>query len=419
MEFVGGSSAAHCYGIETLPSKSNFLIGNNPSAWHLNVTNFQKARCDEVYPGVDLLYYGSRGHLEYDIILHPHANPAAIDIQIGGTRNVHLDQGGDLLVEAGDDSIRLQRPVVYQESATGRRSIRSQYALDRNRQVRFRLGSYQHNRPLVIDPVISYSTVLGGHVALDPSGNIYLTGSTVGNLPVTPGVVQPGFQPGSCFVSHNNLAPCTDAFVAKLDPTGTQVIYATYLGGTNNDAGTAIAVDAAGNAYVTGTTVSRDFPTVNPLAVSSSGAQMAFIAKLDSRGATLIYSTLLGGVSNSIGEPPTSSAGIAADASGNAYITGSTSAADFPLMHPLQGALSGTALFASFDQGGTWTAARGLAGSSMNAIVADPQSPSTVYAGGSAAARRRSNPGWRDRAPATSVSDIPERPLASRRSTQA
>lgn len=388
MEFLGGSRAAHCYGIEALSSKSNFLIGSNPNAWHLNVTNFQKARCDQVYPGVDLLYYGNRGHLEYDMILHPHANPAAIHIRIEGVGDVYLDHPGDLVVQTGGGSIRFERPTVYQESAAGRRLVRSQYVLGRNHQVRFRLGPYQHDRPLVIDPVVTYSTVLGGHVALDPSGNIYLTGSTLGNLPVTPGVVQPSIQAGSCFLTPHATQPCTDAFVAKLDPTGTNVIYATYLGGSGDDAGAAIAVDASGCAYVTGSSSSLDFPVVNPLSVSKPrGLPMGFVARLDPNGATLVYSTLLGGTALATpdiggGFPYTSPTGIAVDGSGNAYVTGFTDVTDFPVMHPLQAALNGTTMFASFDNGATWTAARGLQGSSADAIVVDPNSSSIVYAGG-------------------------------------
>ena len=388
IQFVGGSRAAHCYGIETLSSKSNFLIGSDPNAWHLNVTNFQKARCDQVYPGVDLLYYGNRGHLEYDMILHPPANPAAIHIQIDGARNVHLDHVGDLLVQTGGDSIRFERPTVYQESASGRHLIQSQYVLGRNRQVRFRLGAYQHDRPLVIDPIVTYSTVLGGPVAFDRSGSIYLTGSTSGNLPVTPGVVQPSLHPGTCYLSSQQTRPCTDAFVAKLDPTGTNVIYATYLGGGADDRGSAIAVDASGYAYITGSSSSLDFPVVNPLSVSKPlGLPMGFVAKLDPNGTTLVYSTLLGGTALAAsgmggGFPFTTPTGIVVDASGDACVTGYTDVIDFPLMNPMQPALSGTTLFASFDQGATWTAARGLQGSSADAIVVDPNSSSIVYSGG-------------------------------------
>jgi len=193
-----------------------------------------------------------------------------------------------------------------------------------------------------------------------------------------------------CFLTPQATRPCSDAYVAKLDRTGTQVIYATYLGGSGDDRGMAVAADASGNAYVTGTTFSPDFPLANGLPLSNpNNVPMAFVAKLDAHGATLIYSTLLGGSTiatnggSGSGFPYTTPTGIVVDASSNAYITGSTDVMDFPLMHPFQAALSGTTMFASFDEGATWTAARGLAGSSVNVTVVDPNSSSTVYGGGS------------------------------------
>src|SRR5439155_15869791 len=268
-----------------------------------------------------------------DFTVAPGADPRAIRLGFEGADRLELTADGDLGLHVGNVGLRFAKPLVYQDVAGARREIPGGWVLEEAFTVGFRLAAYDRSKPLVIDPVVSLATYVGGTdtdqafaIALDTSGNVYLTGNTASaNFPTTVGAVQTTF---------GGPAGGTDAFVVKLDPTFATLVYSTYLGGTTgpvgttgggNDAGRGIAVDASGNAYVTGFTNSSDFPTTAGAFQTVFGGGTcsgvpcndAFVVKLDSAGA-LVYGTYLGGNKSDVG------LGIAVDSSGNSYVTGGT-----------------------------------------------------------------------------------------------
>ena len=315
----GRTGPAAPEGLEPLPSRSNYYVGRDPSAWRRGVPNFARVRYRHVWPGIDLVYYGNAGRLEYDFVIAPGADPNAILLAIHSDSPVRLTAAGDLQLSA---RITQHQPRIFQETAAGRKEVAGRYVLASGNRVRFRIGKYDPGLPLIVDPVISYATLVGGGgddraaaIAVDSAGSAYIAGSTdSSDLPA--GVA------GSKFAG----AP-PDIFVAKLTPDGTGLVYCTYLGGEAADEARAIAVDAAGNAYITGSTASKAFPATGGAfqAAYSGGHTDAFAAKL-SPGGALLYATYFGGGGDEEGR------GIAADADGNAYITGvTTSALVFPL----------------------------------------------------------------------------------------
>ena len=390
MKLVGANPAAEITGLEKLATKSNYFIGSDPTKWRMGVSSYAMVQYQGVYRGVDLVYYGNQGQLEYDFVVAPGADPRAITLAVetGNSKLktgqsaidnrppaiARIDAQGDLIIETGAGDVRLRKPVVYQlhpESRTpspgsfnrqspldnrqfldGRYVLRPAGAEKRNSksenrrseslsprlEVALEIASYDPRLPLVIDPALSYSTFLGGSdsdtgygVAVDPEGNVYVTGST--------GSVD--FPTASPYQA--SAAGDFDVFVAKLNAAGTALVYSTYLGGSGFDRGTAIAVDSAGNAYVTGMTASNNFPTSSAAFQKTFGdgtcgtvlCSDAFVTKLDPTGATLLYSTYLGGGDADFGQ------GIAIDAAGNAYVTGSTLSTNFPTAAPLQAAKAG------------------------------------------------------------------------------
>ncbi len=343
MKIGGANRIARIEGLESLPGKSSYFIGNDPAKWRTNVPTYAKVRYEGVYPGVDLVYYGNQGQLEYDFVIAPGTNPRTIRLFVVGAERLEASSRGDLVLNTGSGEVRLQKPVVYQESGNVRKEIAGRYVLRGKHQIGFEVATYDASKPLIIDPLLSYSTYLGGSsddegnaIAVDSSGNAYVTGSTGStNFPIK-NPLQSAFGGSS------------DVFVTKLDPTGSTLIYSTFLGGSAADAGNAIAVDSSGNAYVTGFTSSINFPTKNPLQPALGGSSDAFVAKLDPTG-SLIYSTFLGGSVGDFGNA------IAVDASGNAYITGGTNSANFPTKNPLQAALGGAsdAFVAKLDPTGS------------------------------------------------------------------
>ena len=359
MRLVGGNAEGHAVGLDELPGRSNYFIGNDPKKWRTNVASYRRVAYKDVYPGIDLVYYGNQRQLEYDFVVAAGADPNAIRFELAGEgsalpraaggRPYQIDENGDLVIALEGGAVRFHKPVVYQPPAsvsstrsaardskfTIRNSelIDGRYVLTATNEIRFEVPTYDRKRPLIIDPVLSYSTFLGGSgsdgasdIALDSAGNIYVAGATSSTDFPTAGPLQ-----GSC---DGCSYGASDVFVAKLNPAGSALVYSTYLGGSRFDVGTGIAVDPAGHAYVTGVTDSLDFPTVKPLQAKCGSCgqytENAFVAKLNPAGNALVYSTYLGGNDMDQGNA------IAADAAGNAYVTGMTTSSNFPTANPLQ-----------------------------------------------------------------------------------
>ena len=346
MKLAGSDPHARVIGVDELSSKSNFLIGNDPKKWQMNLPNYAKVKYADVYPGVDLMYYGNHRQLEYDFVVAPGADPNIIRFNVAADHTsatthraapVRITAAGDLMVKMNGGEILLHKPVAYQTNGSGAKDyVRARYIPGREQsQISVAVASYDKGRPLVIDPVLSYSTYLAASdglnaVAVDASGNVYVTGSThSSNFPTTPGAFQTTCPTGAggCPLGNN-------AVVSKINATGSALIYSTYLSGSFGALGTSIAVDSTGNAYVTGFTESADFPVTTGAFqtvchactgnIMTSGNN-AFVTKLNPSGSALVYSTFLGGSAYEQAE------GIALDASGNAYVTGSTSSSDFPV----------------------------------------------------------------------------------------
>jgi hypothetical protein len=317
----GANAAANLTGLEPLPTRTNYFISSDPRKWKTNVPNYAKVKYSGVYPGVDLVFYGNQNLLEYDFIVSPGADPGVIALGFEGVNGMRIDEKGDLILRTDAGEIRQNRPVVYQQIGDARRIIPASYLITAKKQIAFQVANYDRGKPLIIDPTLAFSTFLGGGgmdrgdgIAVDSAGNAYITGGTLSaNFPVTPGAFQTG-----------NASPFdSDAFVTKLNATGTALIYSTYFGGNNRDLGNDIALDGAGNAYVTGQTASSDLPTTpGAFRTTPVGTDEfdAFAMKLNATGTALVYSTYLG---------PVIGSGIATDSAGNAYITGQANG-DYP-----------------------------------------------------------------------------------------
>jgi beta-propeller repeat-containing protein/BACON domain-containing protein/all-beta uncharacterized protein/S-layer family protein len=314
-------------GMDELPGRVNYFIGNDPSKWRSNVRTYAQVKYEQVYPGVDLVYYGNQGQLEYDFIVAPGADPNAIKLSYKGVKRLAVNKAGDLILHTAGGHIVQHKPVIYQELERGRQEVAGNYEVRRN-QIGFRVDDYDHSKPLVIDPVLVYSTYLGGNgndfgfsIAVDSAGNAYVTGESLST----------NFPTANAFQA--NLVAGPDAFITKLSAGGATAptaIYSTYLGGNASDYGLGIAVDGAGSAYVTGVSRSTNFPLSNALQAALAGSQDAFVTKLNTSGTALIYSTYLGGGGIEDGY------GIAVDLAGNAYVTGHTDSTNFPTANSLQ-----------------------------------------------------------------------------------
>ncbi|HEV8306236.1 MAG TPA: SBBP repeat-containing protein, partial [Methylomirabilota bacterium] len=352
MKLVGANSSPRVVGLDALPGRVHYFLGNDPTRWRTDIPTYARVRYDEVYPGVSLVYYGRQGQLEYDLVVAPGADPAPIRLAFEGAEGLALEAGGDLVVRTAHGELRLHAPVVYQEVQGTRVPVPARFTLVSEPcpaaechvaplTVGVAVAAYDSRHPLVIDPVLIYSTFLGGSgadegfgIAVDAAGSAYVTGWTASaSFPTTAGALDTTFNGGSA-----------DAFVTKLNSTGSALVYSTYLGGSGEDKSQAIAVDAAGNAYVTGWTDSSDFPTTaGAFQTALGGGRDAFVAKLNPSGSGLVYSTYLGGSGNESNVD--FSPGIALDAAGNAYVTGGTSSSNFPTT---AGAFQ-TSLGGSFD----------------------------------------------------------------------
>ncbi len=335
MKFEGANPSPVINGIEKLPGVVNYILGNDPAEWRMKIPTYAKVHYKEAYPGIDLAYYGNQGKLEYDFIVAPGADPSQIKLAFEGASEIKVADSGDLLLTTTLGEVKLQKPIVYQLEKDGHKTlVAGKYIFlaesamlhasrSTNHEISISLAAYDASKPLIIDPVLSWSTYLGGSInevgygiAVDTAGSAYVTGGTNSlNFPVTVGS---SIQSSCCGPQ--------DIFVTKLNPAGTAIVYSTYLGGSGDDMGRGIAVDAAGSAYVNGFTRSPNFPVVGSLIQSMLGSSFgdAFVIKLNPTGTALIYSTYLCGSTDNYG------LGIAVDAAGSAYVTGFTYSSNFP-----------------------------------------------------------------------------------------
>jgi hypothetical protein len=290
---------------EPLPGVSNYLIGKDPSKWRTNVATYARARYESVAPGVDLVFYGTQERPEYDFVVAPGADPSAIEVRFDGA-SVRLD-GGDLVLETAGGAMRQPRPVIYQETASGRRAVTGGYELEGSR-VRFRVGAYDPSLALVIDPVLSYASYIGGNdddrvqsAAVDGAGNLYVAGFTNSSNFPTQGALQAN-QSGQ------------DGFLAKVNSSGTALLFSTYVGGSNTDNLNDVAVDGS-HIYAAGSSSSNDLPTVNGYDENPNGLD-AMLMVFNLSGTAVTYGTFIGGGNNDIGDA------VAVDIHGNAYLGG-------------------------------------------------------------------------------------------------
>jgi hypothetical protein len=321
LRLVHASPAARAEALEPMAAKTNYLVGKR-NQWHTDIANFGRVRYHGVYPGVDVVYYGNQGQIEYDFELQPGASPDAVRMEFRGAESLGLTPEGDLAIYAGGAQTVQKKPVIFQD---GRR-IAGHYTLLARNEAGVVLDKYDPSRPVVIDPVLLYAAYFGSSLAdqvtamkLGPNKLLYMVGSTNSyENATTDGAYQ------------DHIVGLTEAFLMILDTTNYQLKYLTYLGGTNLDIATALDVDAKGVAIIAGTTTSTDFPTAGP-AVLTTGASTtvdAFVAKIDpSRTGTdaLVYSTYLGG-----GTGLESANGITVDKNGYMYVIGTTRSTDFP-----------------------------------------------------------------------------------------
>ncbi len=343
LRFENASQTARLQGERPLPFTTNYLLGSDPKAWRSDIPSYAKVRYAGLYPGIDAVFYGNPGQLEFDFEVEPGADPRSIRLGWDGTEGIQVAEDGGLLVSTPGGALRVEVPMAYQEVGATRVKVDAMYEILSKDRVGFRLGGYDRERALVIDPVLVFSSYFGGgeddqpaRIAVDSQGNHYVAGFTQSvNLPAAGSAYQP--------TSHGG----PEAFVAKFNSAG-NLLYSTYIGGAGTDAANDIAIDAAGNAYVCGSTSSLDFPTLRPASAAGDadsqmtyggGSSDGFLLKLGPSGSTLLFSTFVGG--GAADEALT----VAVDPAGAAVAAGSTSSLDFPLKGAMQGSFGG----GSFD----------------------------------------------------------------------
>ncbi|MCW5983346.1 MAG: SBBP repeat-containing protein [Bryobacteraceae bacterium] len=326
LRFVGAASSAASAGREPLPGRSNYLVGNDPAAWTTGVPHFRRVHFEDIYPGIDVEYYGTPANLEFDLVVKPGADPGRILFAWDGVRSLEPGADGALILKTGRGEIRQQPPAVFQETAAGRRAVPAAYVLKGARRAGLSLGAYDRRIPLRIDPVLIYASYFGGDaavtggneairaVAVDSAGNVYFAGGTqAANLRTTDGAIARSYGGGTF-----------DGFVVKVNAAGSTILYSTYLGGEGSDEAYGLAVDSAGNAYVTGYTDSAKVPVTADAYQKTRRSRDAFAAKLAPDGKSLVWATFLGGAGAD------EARAIAVDRGGNAWIAGRTYSTDFP-----------------------------------------------------------------------------------------
>ena len=344
--------------------KVNYFVGNDPEKWQKDIPTYKAVLYEGVYDGIDMKFYGNNRQMEYDVIVKPGADPSLVQLSYEGIEGLCVTEEGNLEIALKEGSVIHKKPYCYQEIDGKRVEVAGNFKIinlphetgvsNPKSEIQnpqfiygFQVASYNKKHPLIIDPVLEYSTYLGGSVddqghgiAVDASGNAYIMGYTNStDFPTLNPYQIPSYQ--------------TSIFITKLDPTGNTLSYSTALGGnTTYSVGRSIAVDDLGNVYVVGTTSATDFPTQNPYQSNyAGGSSDVFVTKLDPSGSQLVYSTYLGGGDREYGN------GIAVDASGNAYVTGYTYT-DFPTLNPYQDTVASTttvradAFVSKFDTNG-------------------------------------------------------------------
>jgi hypothetical protein len=326
MRLVGADPGAKMAGSGVLPGKVNYYRGNDPAEWRTNVPTYSRVQCSSVYPGIDIVYYGvvqpaGPPRLEYDFVVRPGADPHRIRLAFEGATKLRVARGGDLVAATPAGDVVWKRPVAYQTVGSRRVPVEVAYDVS-GKTAAFRLAQYDANRPLVVDPILQYGTLVGGSandyvrgVAVDAAGYAYLTGYCMSaDFPTTGAAYQPTYAGGG-----------DDVFVTKLSPDGATVAYSTYLGGSGLDEAYGIVVDGSGSAFITGVTTSPNYPTTaGALQRSYNAGWDVFVTKLGATGAALAYSTYIGTSSDDYAWA------IAVDTAGCAYVVGDTASAAFP-----------------------------------------------------------------------------------------
>ena len=334
MKPAGANLTSAIAGSDPLPGKTNYFLGDDPSRWHRNIPQFARVHYQSVYPGIDLVFYGNQGHLEYDFQVAPGANPALAELEFDGAKRLELAEG-TLIVGGETGAVRLESPRVYQQINGRQKPVDARFSLRAANRVGFEIGAYDRDHELIIDPILTYSTFFGGSgddtspsIAVDNVGAIYMAGSTDSSPASFPPTTLQTLIPTTL------ATPPTHIFVAKIVPSNTSAaVYETFLGGGGSDTAVGIGVDGAGNAYIVGNTTSgtggtANFPTTGTNAYQtapasgSTGTSHVFVSVLDSTGATLKYSSYLSGNNTDV------ATGMAKDSKGNVYVTGTTMSND-------------------------------------------------------------------------------------------
>ena len=324
---LGASRHAVATGENPQPGKVNYFIGRDRSKWHRNVPTYAQARYKNIYPGIDLIYYGNQHQLEYDFEVTPGADPRQIHFAVEGARHMQVAGDGNLRIDTNIGQVSFQAPLIYQSRNGKRIPVQGGYSVDDAATVSFHMASYDPRQKLVIDPVLNYSTYLGGSgdeqvagITVDANGSAYIVGSTdSADFPLT---------------TFGSASSDSQVFVAKLDATGSNLLFCDFLGGAGQDNGYGIALDGTNNVVVTGSTASDDFPVVNAFQATYPGSYNAFLAKISPDGSSLTYSTYFGGNGSDI------PAGVAVDANGNTVIGGYTSSTNLPLTNAFQSSVA-------------------------------------------------------------------------------
>ena len=329
MRFPGSNPAPAISGLDPLITRSHRFSGSDPHKWVTDIPNFAGVKYSGIYPNIDLVFYGHRAELRFDFIVAPGGVPDVINLSFVGTKGLRVNAQEELVLLTDGGELRMPRPFIYQEKDGLKEPISGGFRPLGESSIGFWVAAYDSQRPLVIDPAVTYATYLGGTgidtadgIVVDSDGNVYITGDTAStDFPVA------GQSPDS-------RGGATDVFVAKINPSG-DLAYVAYLGGSQAETGKGIAVDPSGNVYITGETSSSDFPTAQALQATLGGETDGFVVRLSTDGSFLIYSTYLGGSDEDHGE------GITVDGSGNAYVTGETESINFPTANPLQSTIAG------------------------------------------------------------------------------